>query len=188
MRRLGLVVIVAACVIGASVAWAAIPNGGVISACYAKSGGALKVIDPATDSCSSKETALTWNAQGPAGPPGPTGPAGPTGPQGPKGDPGAPATAYWVVMRADGSVASGSGLDPTPGGTGKFSGSNGNYVVKFARNVSGCAASVTVDQEIGVLAPRFANLSAGKTTQVEVLIYDADGHLADAGFELAVFC
>ena len=74
------------------VAFAAIPSNGVISACYVKSGGTLRVIDATTGNCSSKETSLSWNAQGPAGPqgsPGPSGPPGPTGSPGPSGSPGA---------------------------------------------------------------------------------------------------
>jgi len=51
--------------------------------------GALRLIDPATDSCKKTEVAVSWNEQGPPGDPGPAGPAGPQGPQGPKGDPGA---------------------------------------------------------------------------------------------------
>lgn len=74
------------------VAFAAIPSNGVISACYVKSGGTLRVIDATTGNCSSKETSLSWNVQGPAGPqgsPGPSGPPGPTGSPGPSGAPGA---------------------------------------------------------------------------------------------------
>ena len=70
------------------VAYATIPTNGVISGCYAKSGGNLRVIDATTGSCSSKETSLNWNvagAQGPAGPTGPAGPAGDDGAAGPAG-------------------------------------------------------------------------------------------------------
>jgi hypothetical protein len=73
---------------------AAIPDSaGVISGCYQKNVGNLRVIDTtAGDSCRPSEIAISWSKTGPAGqqgPAGPTGPPGPTGPQGPKGDTGA---------------------------------------------------------------------------------------------------
>src|SRR5919205_1210267 len=94
-RGVALLAAFAALVIGGSVAYATIPNNGVINACYSRSGGALRVIDATTGTCSSKETSLAWNVQGPPGPQGPQGPQGAQGaqgapgPQGPKGDPGA---------------------------------------------------------------------------------------------------
>jgi hypothetical protein len=79
--------------IGGGVALATIPgSGGVISGCYAKKDGTLRVIDASSATCKTGEAALTWNqagAQGPKGDPGPQGPKGdqgPQGPQGPKGD------------------------------------------------------------------------------------------------------
>src|SRR4051812_14780559 len=98
----GVAVLVGSMAVFAGVAWATIPGpNGVISSCYAKSGGALRIIDGTVTTCSAKETSLTWNAQGPkgdtgaSGPAGPTGltgaagPTGPTGPAGAKGDTGA---------------------------------------------------------------------------------------------------
>jgi hypothetical protein len=68
-----------------SVVQAAIPNSsGVISACYQKSTGVLRVIN--TDegaTCQGGEKALNWSAAG--GPTGPTGPAGATGSSGATG-------------------------------------------------------------------------------------------------------
>lgn len=85
-RLLAALVIV---VMGASVAVAAIPgDGGVITACYKKSGGALRVVDVSTTSCGSGESSLTWNQQGPKGDTGAQGPKGEVGPQGPAGPPG----------------------------------------------------------------------------------------------------
>ena len=82
-----------------SAAFAAIPDaGGVIHACYLKSGGSIRVIDATTMTCKATESALDWNQQGQQGLPGPqgpkgdtgaAGPAGPAGPQGAKGDTGA---------------------------------------------------------------------------------------------------
>jgi Collagen triple helix repeat (20 copies) len=80
-----LLVAVAIIALGGGVAWATIPNGDVINACYSKSGGSLRVIDASVTNCKSGETALSWNAQGTPGPTGPTGPAGPAGPTGPAG-------------------------------------------------------------------------------------------------------
>jgi hypothetical protein len=89
-------VLVAAAVVGvAGLAYAAIPaSNGTISACR-DSKGVLKVIDAETGAtCPSNQQPLQWNQQGPAGPPGPPGaqgipglpgPTGPAGPQGPAG-------------------------------------------------------------------------------------------------------
>jgi hypothetical protein len=67
------------------IAYATIPApDGVISACYGKSGGTVRVIDSAVTKCGRNETSLDWNRQGPKGDP---------GPPGPKGDPGDPASA-----------------------------------------------------------------------------------------------
>jgi hypothetical protein len=91
MKRLFLVAGVLLAV-GGGAAFATIPNGGVINACYAKSGGSLRVIDASVTNCKSGETALAWDehgAVGPVGPPGPAGPAGPAGPPGPTGPAGA---------------------------------------------------------------------------------------------------
>jgi hypothetical protein len=88
-RQLGVAgLVIAVAGVTGGVAYATIPANGVISGCYTKSGGTLRVIDPSTGSCSSKETSLNWNVQGPTGPQGPAGPAGVQGLQGPKGDPG----------------------------------------------------------------------------------------------------
>jgi hypothetical protein len=65
-----------------SLAWAAIPGGnGVINGCYDKGSGQLRVTDTATGQpkgCSTKETPLAWNQQGPQGLQGPKGDAGPS--------------------------------------------------------------------------------------------------------------
>ena len=88
---------VAAALSASAAVFATIPSAGVISGCYTRSGGALRVIDSTVTSCSSKETSLNWNVQGVqgavgpvgpqgiAGPQGPSGPQGPTGPTGPRG-------------------------------------------------------------------------------------------------------
>lgn len=68
------------------VAYATIPDSnGTIHACYARSGGSLRVIDASVTNCKSTETSLDWNVQGQPGPQGPQGPQGAAGPQGPQG-------------------------------------------------------------------------------------------------------
>ena len=64
----------------AGVAVAAIPDAsGTLTGCYAKTGGQLRLIDAqAGATCTSKETAITWNQSGPAGPAGPAGQNGAT--------------------------------------------------------------------------------------------------------------
>lgn len=80
-------------VVGAGVAWAAIPgSNGVINGCYEKRTGILRVVDAETGKkCLSFETPISWNQaglQGPTGEKGPTGDKGLTGDKGPQGDPG----------------------------------------------------------------------------------------------------
>jgi hypothetical protein len=73
--------------VGAGIAYAAIPGAsGVISGCYEKRTGLLRVIDTqAGAKCLSFETPITWNQRGPKGDPGPPGAAGAAGPQGERG-------------------------------------------------------------------------------------------------------
>jgi hypothetical protein len=84
----------AATALAGGIAVAAIPGpGGTIQACYTKTTGALRVIDPEKgQTCHpSKELALAWSqagTKGDQGDPGPAGPAGAAGPKGDKGDPG----------------------------------------------------------------------------------------------------
>jgi hypothetical protein len=68
-------------------ALAAIPGAnGVITGCYNKNSGALRVIDSAANqACTNKESLLTWSQTGPQGQQGLTGATGATGPQGPQG-------------------------------------------------------------------------------------------------------
>ena len=71
--------------IAGTVVYATIPSNNVISGCYLKSGGSLRVLDPSATSCKSGETSLAWNVQGPTGLTGPQGVQGPQGPIGPQG-------------------------------------------------------------------------------------------------------
>ena len=86
-RLLPLAIGIVAVLAAGSAALATIPDSnGVIHGCFGKSGGALRILDPARGTCNAGETALDWNQ---AGPQGPQGPKGDTGPQGPQGDTGA---------------------------------------------------------------------------------------------------
>ena len=97
VRRRTIVVVslaLAGMLLACGVAYATIPDGnGTIHGCYAKSGGALRVIDVSVTNCKSTETSLAWNVQGPPGPQGQKGPQGQQGPegvQGPQGNQGPP--------------------------------------------------------------------------------------------------
>ena len=91
-RALVLSVATLALAVGAGVAYATIPasGSGVISGCYEKRLGILRVIDAeAGRTCTQYETPISWNQGGPEGPPGdkgPTGDQGPIGDKGPQGD------------------------------------------------------------------------------------------------------
>ena len=79
-----------AMVLAGGVAYALIPQGGVISACFVKATGTLRIIDAATTTCRPGEVALSWNQAGVPGVQGAEGPAGPAGADGADGADGAP--------------------------------------------------------------------------------------------------
>jgi hypothetical protein len=60
------------------------PSGEVIRACVHSRTQSVRIISPA-QSCTSSETLMQWNVQGPTGPVGPSGTTGLQGPQGPAG-------------------------------------------------------------------------------------------------------
>jgi hypothetical protein len=76
-------------VVAGAVAFADIPDHGVVEACYDRGSGRIRVVD--NSGCGANERNITWNARGPEGPRGQGGPAGPAGakgaigPQGPAG-------------------------------------------------------------------------------------------------------
>lgn len=80
--------------VAGTVAFADIPDSGVVHACYDKSTGGVRIVDNA--GCERDERKITWNAKGPDGPrgepgsAGSKGAAGAMGPAGPKGDTGTP--------------------------------------------------------------------------------------------------
>jgi hypothetical protein len=73
--------------VAAGIGYAAIPgSSGVINGCYGKLTGILRVIDAeAGKTCTSFETPISWNEQGPKGDQGIAGPKGDPGPQGVQG-------------------------------------------------------------------------------------------------------
>ena len=95
-RRRAAVVLTAAAVAVSltGAAWAAVPDADErLHGCYSAD-GALRVVDPSSSDrklreCTSRETAITWNQEGPAGAPGTAGApgrrgsgcAGPAGPR-----------------------------------------------------------------------------------------------------------
>jgi hypothetical protein len=86
VKKLLFIALLAATFFGvAGIANASIPNNGVITACYLKSSGSLKVIDPTVTNCKNNETKLEWNQTGPAGPPGQDGANGTNGQDGVSG-------------------------------------------------------------------------------------------------------
>lgn len=61
------VAIVALVVAVSGVAYATIPSSGVISGCYSKLTGALRVINAPTQTCSKSQVPIVWNQTGPSG-------------------------------------------------------------------------------------------------------------------------
>jgi len=137
----------------AAVAASLAPSTTVINGCFDKKSGALRVIDPARESCAKTEAAISWNQQGPAGPAGETGatgrdgrdglpgitgasgPTGATGPQGVQGPQGVPGVAGPQGPQGpEGPAGSGGG---TVSDASSCSGSNG---VAYARGQEGVNA------------------------------------------------
>jgi len=112
-------------VVAGAVAFADIPDGNVIEACYQNSTGRLRIVD--NSGCANGERKVTWNvrgpqglrgepgvagARGPAGERGPAGPAGPKGLTGPAGAQGLPGAAG---PKGDRGPAGPPGTDGLPG-------------------------------------------------------------------------
>jgi hypothetical protein len=93
-RAFGVFVLtsLAVVLVAGAVAFADIPDDGVLHACYDKESGRLRVVD--NKGCHDDERKITWSQKGPQGPRGEAGPAGaagdrgPAGPAGPKGEAG----------------------------------------------------------------------------------------------------
>lgn len=141
-KALALITSAAVAAVAVGIALGAIPgSGGVISGCYHKQLGVLRVYDAAGGTpkgCTSWERSITWNQTGPQGAAGPAGPSGVAGPQGLQGDPGengvsgyeivdsddaavlssGDVTAVVTVPCPDGKVALGGGVESTRAGIG----------------------------------------------------------------------
>lgn len=151
----------------AASAWAAIPSGNVIDACYNKSAGDLRVVDPAEDQCRTSELSLAWNVQGPQGETGETGPQGLQGPQGPAGASGMP-----QVYFASGSGTS-SITEVAPGGT-----RGGPFRLSTA---SVPAGSYVAEAQISAYNyPARLTCSLGNTHRTLMLFRDPDAPLGSA--------
>jgi hypothetical protein len=105
--------VMVATVLAGGVAWATIPGGdGVIHSCYAKSGGAVRVIDSSVTNCAKNETSLNWNVQGVKGDPGTNGTNGTNGKDGingTNGTDGKDGVSGWERVVSDGvDVAAGA--------------------------------------------------------------------------------
>jgi len=121
--------------------------------------------------------------QGAKGKPGANGTQGAPGAQGPAGAPGAPgtsATALWAVVKADGSLKSGSEAVVNSRET-----ATGAYQIGFDRDDQECAYSVT---SVGFPFVGSAQSGISDKAVVEVLLADTEGNLRDAEFSLVVFC
>ena len=198
IRRVALAVTAVAIVAiagGVTYAVADIGGGGVINGCYKSQNGQLRLIDPASDSCSPSETAISWGQTGTQGPKGDKGDPGPPGPQGPAG---APATNLFASVSADCSqiVVSSGAISVQKAAPARCD-------VRFNQDVTGCLASATTrvvgftdqaesrfitattigDQEGGT----FGGLNAD---EVAILGSDATGGLLvpPVPFKVFVFC
>src|SRR5438067_11548969 len=72
LGALGLTTVLVVVVAG-TVAFADIPDSGVVHACYDRDSGRVRIVDKT--GCADHERKITWNARGPEGPRGETGPA-----------------------------------------------------------------------------------------------------------------
>jgi len=148
---------------------------------------------------------LVAGAPGATGPQGPQGPQGPKGDKGDKGDPGtpgtdgtngtngtdgAPATKYWAVINADGTVARSSEAL-----TVVHTAATGAYDVGFTTtvpNLDACATLAQVGVSSFVDAPVAGQAASrqGDTDSdyIRVDTYDSGGTHADRGFHVAAFC
>ena len=130
---------------------------------------------------------------GVAGPRGPEGDRGPQGSPGPTGPSGAPASSFWAVVNADGSLYKSSGV------LGIEKTGAGRYQVTFIRNVDDCAAVASAGgHKTGadtwtdiVNDPGIATVATfGQLVVVRLLAYNgfAAWQPRDFNFHVAVVC
>jgi hypothetical protein len=111
VRWAALGAIVGGFVVG-GIAWADIPDSGVINGCYKTSGGALRVIDSSTgETCKPSESPLSWSQSGPKGATGVKGPTGAKGETGAKGPTGASGgLRAWARVDENGTIINGQNI------------------------------------------------------------------------------
>src|SRR5690242_825292 len=109
-------------VVAGAVAFADIPDGNTIEACYQNSTGRIRIVDNA--GCANGERKITWNVRGPQGPRGepgvaggrgPAGPAGAKGLPGPAGPPGVPGAIGPAGPKGDKGETGAAGANGLPG-------------------------------------------------------------------------
>ncbi len=177
---------------GGAYAAVAIPasSTGVISGCYQKKTGILRVLGPNHRCAKKTEIALSWNqrgvpgvpgaagARGDTGLPGGTGQGGANGAIGPTGATGAPATNLFASVGITGTLLAGSGVVSV---TNPFV---GTYNITFNRDLSACAPVATISTATGT------GLLYTRTTAtvVNVFTYTDGGSAANAYFYLTVSC
>jgi hypothetical protein len=181
-------------VLGTPIVLATIPGpDAIISGCFSKDGGSLRVIDTALDTCTANESLLTWNQAGPAGLSGSQGPqgiAGPTGAAGLRG-PSGPGGAAGAVGAAGtaGSVGSGGhayfsfitnfgGLENQGKDVLSLNVPAGSYVVK---------ASLSMIDTVGSDQNATCSLSTGDQNQVFLSSSDALSRLPMSLQDIANF-
>jgi hypothetical protein len=120
--------------------YAGIPDADkVITGCYKKSNGRLRVIDREDgERCRKSERRLRWNQQGPVGPQGPQGPQGLQGPQGDRGPQGSPGRPGYTVVEGGDCDQIQDAIDELPANGGAVLVADGTYV---------CSEPIVIDRD-----------------------------------------
>jgi hypothetical protein len=182
----------------------------VISGCYLKSKGTLRVIKGKQKCDKRSEVALSWNQQGvpgTRGTPGTPGIAGVQGSQGPAGIPGIPgttgnagtpgtpgtngtngtnATVLFVSMNSNGPTIDASGVE-----TINHTPSTGAYDITFGQDISHCVYLATIGVRNGGVPgdPEVSANSPAGHPNTHVIVNTSVGSTpTDRSFNLAVFC
>lgn len=183
-RRMAVVVAGAAGImVAGGVAWAAVPSGGVINACYRdrggegrsgddennNGGGQLRIIDAsAGGSCRRNEKLLTWNQTGPQGVGGSAGATGATGAIGQTGVPG-----------AKGDTGP-QGLTGAAGAAGAV-GQSGPMGVPGAKGDTGAQGAPGAAGGLGTVTQRDAKFTVAGSEYKEFLATCPDGKMVLSG-------
>jgi hypothetical protein len=185
----------------------------VISGCYLKGKGTLRVVKGKQKCDKRSEVALSWNRQGATGTPGTPGapgiagvhgsggPAGIQGIQGATGNAGTPgtpgsngtngtngtnATVLFVSMEAAGTPIDSSGVETT-----SHTASTGSYDITFGQDISHCVYLATIGVRNGGVPGNpgiSANSPAGHPNAHVIVDTSVGASPTDRSFNLAVFC